>query len=360
MLFRNRPDVLARYQKRWKFINIDEYQDTDHVQYTIANLLAKLHSNICVVGDVDQSIYSFRGADFRNILQFEEDWPETRTITLEENYRSVKPILDAANAIIVKNVFRKPKNLFTKKERGEKLELLVANTENEESEYVAQKTKNLLEEGAEPHSIAVLFRTNAQSRILEEKFLALQIPYHVVGIKFYARKEIKDVLAYLRASLNRNDLISIKRIINVPTRGIGKGLSAKYLAKSVLTETEKKRIHGFEILLSDIKKMIMMRPASKTIELLFKKSGYLEMFSPEIEEDMMHLGNIKEFLTLSRRFDNLKPPQGIIKLLEEAVLMSAEDSMSDKTKSVEELKKKIRKKYKKKYGQNNFKVYKLN
>jgi len=333
-LFEDRPDILTKFQKRWNFVNVDEYQDTDHVQYLLANLLAKSHSNICVVGDIDQSIYSFRGADFRNILHFEIDWPQARTITLEENYRSVKPILEAANAIIIKNVFRKPKNLFTRKEEGEKLNLFIADTEDEEAEWIAERTKNLLEKGMHPRSIAVLFRTNAQSRVLEEKFLALKIPYYVVGIKFYARKEIKDILAYLRSALNSSDLISIKRIINTPRREIGKVLVTKYLARTTLSALEKKKIQNFETVLMDIKIAATKLTCSNTIELLLKKTGYLKMFSPEIEEDVMRLGNIKELLALSQRFDSIRPPEGIITLLEEAALMTGEDTVSDKEKSV--------------------------
>lgn len=333
-LFQKRPDVLKRWQDQWNFINIDEYQDTDRVQYTLANLLADIHRNIYVVGDIDQSIYSFRGADFRNILNFENDWPQTKIITLEENYRSTKPILDAANAVIIKNIFRRPKNLFTREEKGEKIKIFTAQNEDEEAEFIASTSKNLIEKGVNPHSIAVLFRTNAQSRILEEKFLAWEIPYSVIGVKFYARKEIKDILSYLRASLNPHDLVSIKRIINVPARGIGKVLVTKYFSRIPLSDTEKKKIQNFEALLTEIKAATTKLPTSKIIELLLKKSSYCDLFSRDIEEDVMRLGNIKEFLSLSRRFDFLDPPKGITSLLEEAALMSSDDSLSDKTKTV--------------------------
>lgn len=333
-LFQKRPDVLKRWQDQWNFINIDEYQDTDRVQYTLANLLADIHRNIYVVGDIDQSIYSFRGADFRNILNFENDWPQTKIITLEENYRSTKPILDAANAVIIKNIFRRPKNLFTREEKGEKIKIFTAQNEDEEAEFIASTSKNLIEKGVNPHSIAVLFRTNAQSRILEEKFLAWEIPYSVIGVKFYARKEIKDILSYLRASLNPHDLVSIKRIINVPVRGIGKILVTKYFSRAPLSDMEKKKIQNFESLLTEIKASTTKLPTSKVIELLLKKSEYCDFFSRDIEEDVMRLGNIKELLSLSRRFDFLDPPKGITTLLEEAALMSSDDALSDKTKTV--------------------------
>lgn len=334
MLLKTRPDILSRYQKQWKFILIDEYQDTDHVQYILANLLAKLHSNLCVVGDVDQAIYSWRGADFRNILQFEDDWSQAKVITLEENYRSFKPILEAANAVIIKNVFRKPKNLFTKQKEGEKLELACAQNEDEEAQWIARCAKDLLERGVKPHAIAVLFRTNAQSRVLEEKFLGADIPYYVVGVKFYARKEIKDILAYLRASLNPHDLISIKRIINIPGRGIGKVLMAKYLSRSPLTDAEKRKIHDFETLLLDIKHETEKLPASDAIKATLKKTNYLDLFSLEVAEDVMRIGNIKELVTLAKRFDQRSSPEGILTLLEEAALMSEQDTMQDKAESI--------------------------
>ncbi|MBI5787060.1 MAG: UvrD-helicase domain-containing protein [Candidatus Niyogibacteria bacterium] len=227
-LFADSPETLAKYQEHWQYVNIDEYQDTDQVQYRLANMLAQKHKNICVVGDIDQSIYSFRGADFRNILNFENDWPEAKIITLEENYRSHEPILDAANSVISKNLFRKPKNLFTQKTGGDKIGLFAAENEEEEAEFIAEKTGELIKNRVQPDEIAVLMRTNAQSRVIEEKFLSRGIPYLVVGVKFYLRKEIKDVLAYMKAALNPKDRLSLKRIINTPPRGIGKVAAAKY------------------------------------------------------------------------------------------------------------------------------------
>jgi DNA helicase II / ATP-dependent DNA helicase PcrA len=333
-LFENRPDILDKYQQRWQFINIDEYQDTDSVQYRLANRLAEKHSNICVVGDVDQSIYSFRGADFRNILNFESDWPQAKIITLEENYRSHKPILDAANAVIAKNKLRKPKNLFTKQTGGEKLELFVAGSEDQEAEFIAQKTKNLIESGHKPNELAVLFRANFQSRVLEEKFLAYEIPYYVVGVKFYARKEIKDILAYLRSALNSGDLISKKRIINVPPRAIGKVLTARYFSGLKLSDPEQKKIANFETILAEIKTGATLLPASKALAAAIKKSGYLDIFDPEIEEDAMRLGNIKELAALALRFDSLKAPEGLLKILEEAALMSESDAIDIKKRGV--------------------------
>ncbi|MBI1957265.1 MAG: UvrD-helicase domain-containing protein [Candidatus Niyogibacteria bacterium] len=335
VLFERRPDILEKYQGLWKFIHIDEYQDTDSVQYRIANLLARAHSNLCVVGDIDQAIYSFRGADFRNILQFEVDWPEATVVTLEENYRSTKPILDAANAVIAKNVFRKPKNLYTTYDGDvSKIELCVAENETQEAEWIAGKIKHLLGQGAHPTSLAVLFRTNAQSRALEEAFLLNQIPYHVVGVKFYARREIKDILAYLRAALNPADLISIKRIINTPKREIGKVLLAKYFARMPLSASEAQRIAGFEALLAHIREAAQAHPASFALDTLLKKTEYRGLFNPELEDDVMRLANIKELTGLVKRFDVLEPPKGVLALLEEAALMTGEESEHKKEASV--------------------------
>ncbi len=329
-LFLTKPPVLEKYQTHWRYINIDEYQDTDNVQDTLANMLAAKHFNICVVGDLDQSIYGFRGADFRNILNFEKTYPKAKIITLEENYRSTRPILEAANAVILKNLQRLPKNLFTKKEGGEKLAIYGAENENSEAAFIASKAKTLIAGGVNPAEIAVLFRTNAQSRVLEEKFLAEGIPYYVVGIKFYSRKEVKDILAYIRAALNPSDLLSKKRIINQPARGIGKALMAKYLANEKFSQSEAVKISAFENLLEKIRSSADKLTASRSTALTIEESGYFSLFDSASEEGAARLANIKELVSLSKRFDDLKPPEGLVKMLEEASLMSADDSAGSK------------------------------
>ena len=329
-LFSDSPQTLAKYQERWQYVNIDEYQDTDQVQYRLANMLAQKHKNICVVGDIDQSIYSFRGADFRNILNFENDWPEAKIITLEENYRSHAPILNAANAVISKNFLRKPKTLFTQKTGGDKIGIFAAESENDEAEFIAQKTEEFIKNRVSPDEIAVLMRTNAQSRVLEEKFLERKIPYFVVGVKFYLRKEIKDALAYMRAALNPKDSLSLKRIINTPPRGIGKVTMAKYLSGLALGAGEKERISAFEKTLSGIKKSLLELPTSKAVALTLKESGYMEFLNEGTEEDAMRLANLKEMVSLAKKFDELPPEEGALKLLEEASLMSEQDTMAGK------------------------------
>ncbi|QQG45943.1 MAG: UvrD-helicase domain-containing protein [Candidatus Niyogibacteria bacterium] len=331
VLFSSHPEILAKYQSLWQYILIDEYQDTDHVQSRLSQQLAALHKNICVVGDLDQSIYGFRGADFRNILEFEATYPETKIVTLEENYRSTEQILEAANAVIAKNKERLPKNLFTRKKGGEKLEIYAAETENDEAYFVAAESQSLIAGGAKPEEIAVLFRTNSQSRVLEEKFLEYTLPHYVVGVKFYNRKEIKDILAYIRASLNSNDLLSKKRIINQPARGIGKVTLAKYFAAVGLKSGEAEKISIFEKTLNKIKSAAENLPASRAVAATLKESGYLDLFeSAGTEEGVMRLANIKELVSLAVRFDKIKPPDGLMNMLEEASLMSDQDAIGSR------------------------------
>ncbi len=222
-ILRDNPDILERYQERFRYILIDEYQDTNVAQYTLSKLLAAKYQNICVVGDADQSIYGWRGADMRNILNFEQDYPQAKVILLEQNYRSTKQILEAANGVIRHNVNRKEKNLWTENPDGEKVRFIQCVSDKSEAAYVAREVRRLVtSENFACREIAVLYRTNAQSRNFEEKFMQLEIPYVIIGgQKFYERKEIKDILAYLRLIINHNDNMSLLRIINVPRRGFG-------------------------------------------------------------------------------------------------------------------------------------------
>ena len=221
-LFRQVPEVLDFYRKKFQYIHVDEYQDTNHVQYVLIRLLAEHHRNLCVVGDSDQSIYRFRGADISNILHFERDYPDAQVIKLEQNYRSTQTILKAANSVISYNRERKPKDLWTENEAGEPVQLYEAENEHEEAYSVADTVVKEKKNGKGYKSFAVLYRTNAQSRVLEEVLMKSNIPYRMVGgLKFYERKEIKDLLAYLRLVVNPDDDLSLRRVINVPKRGIG-------------------------------------------------------------------------------------------------------------------------------------------
>ena len=222
-IFRKYPDVLAHYQERFQYISVDEYQDTNVAQYVLTKLLAAKYENICVVGDADQSIYGWRGADMRNILNFEQDYPKARVIKLEQNYRSTKTILHAANVVIENNLDRKPKTLWTQNENGEKIKLFVCEDDKFEASVVAKEIQRLVaDENFLYSDIALLYRTNAQSRIFEELFMQEEIPYIIVGgLKFYDRKEIKDIVAYLHVIANPRDNVHLMRIINTPRRGLG-------------------------------------------------------------------------------------------------------------------------------------------
>ncbi len=223
-LFRMYPDLLVQYQNKFRYIMVDEYQDTNHIQYLLIKMLASGHQNICVVGDEDQSIYSWRGADISNILNFEKDFPQAKVVKLEENYRSTKSIVEAATAVISNNSERKDKTLFTNNDQGDAIYVRLERNEYDEAKFVAKEIQRLLSSGYNNlNDYAIFYRTNAQSRVLEEQLRTSSIPYRLIGgIRFYERAEIKDLISYLRVSINLNDNIAVKRIINVPARGIGK------------------------------------------------------------------------------------------------------------------------------------------
>ena len=223
LLLKNHPDVLAAYQNRFRYLMVDEYQDTNHAQYVLTQLLAAAHKNIMVVGDDDQSIYSWRGADLRNILDFEKDYPEARVVKLEENYRSMGNILAAANAVIANNLTRKPKKLFTSKPAGDKISVYSATDERDEGRWIASEIEHQHGEGMSYNQIAVFYRTNAQSRMLEDMLMRAGVPYRLIGgTRFFDRAEIRDVMAYLNLVVNPANDVAAHRVINVPKRGIGK------------------------------------------------------------------------------------------------------------------------------------------
>lgn len=327
-------EIRHQYHNRFKYIMIDEYQDTNEVQYNLAKLLVGENKNICAVGDTDQNIYSWRGANIKNMLHFEKDYPDTKIIMLEQNYRSTKTILEAANEVIKKNVYRVPKNLFTEKEDGETITLYEAFDESREAQFVAKTVYELLESGkAEPKDIAVLYRANFQSRILEEAFLNRQIPYQVLGVKFFERKEIKDVLAYIRASLNRDSLSDIKRIINIPARGIGKVTIAKIFSGQFaeLPSGTQTKVNLFFALLESIKDYMQEHSVSETIKFVIKKSGLEDELANGTAEEVEKLENIKELVTLSLKYD-IYDREGIDMLLTDASLASDQDSLMHEEK----------------------------
>src|SRR5688572_4673390 len=222
-LLQGKPEVAEKYRRRFKHVLVDEYQDTNHAQYVLVKELVGPTGELCVVGDADQSIYAFRGATIRNILEFERDYPQATTILLEQNYRSTQTILSAANAVIDRNTDRKPKRLWSDQGTGEKIVGYVADNEHAEADWVAREIDRLTDaESARPGDVAVFYRTNAQSRVFEEVFIRVGLPYKVVGgVRFYERKEVRDALAYLRSVVNDDDTVSIRRVLNTPRRGIG-------------------------------------------------------------------------------------------------------------------------------------------
>lgn len=330
-LLKTNENIRRIYQERWQYIHIDEYQDTNETQYIMSKLLAENHKNICVVGDADQNIYSWRGANLKNILNFERDYKNAKIIILEENYRSTQNILEAANEVIKKNQFRPEKNLFTKNEKGENISLYEANDEIDESEFVANKILELMDKGERDNlsKIAILYRANFQSRVLEEALLRYNIPYQVLGIKFFERKEIKDTLAYLRAALNPKSLSDIKRIINFPARGIGKATLAKIFAEEANTLPIKTqiKINNFYEILEKIKEKIQTEKVSEIIKHTVKITGIERELLEGGEEELERLENIKELATLALKYDNLENGLGVEKLLEDASLASDQDSI---------------------------------
>ncbi|MCE9585678.1 UvrD-helicase domain-containing protein [Candidatus Nomurabacteria bacterium] len=368
-LLKENEEVRKNYQEKWEYIHIDEYQDTNEAQYLMSKLLSEKSKNICVVGDADQNIYSWRGANLKNILNFEKDYPNAKIVMLEENYRSTQNILEAANEIIKKNQYRPDKNLFTKNKIGEKISLYEALDENDEAEFIATKILEIIDtnerkdvfkrtlgrsdgDGQREFSaensrgehknifpeVAILYRANFQSRALEEAMLRYNIPYQVLGVKFFERKEIKDTLAYLRTALNPESLSDIKRIINFPTRGIGKTTLIKLFSgeKENLPIKMQIKIQNFYETLNEIKERIHTMKASDVIKFTVKKSGIENELMAGTEEDMERLENIKELATLALKYDNLENGTGIEKLLEDASLASDQDSIMINTEKKEQ------------------------
>ncbi|MEK7186757.1 MAG: UvrD-helicase domain-containing protein [Patescibacteria group bacterium] len=336
-LLRDNLETRNYYREVWQYILIDEYQDTNHVQYEISKMLVGEKKNICVVGDVDQNIYSWRGADIKNILDFENDYPETKIVILERNYRSTKVILAAANAIIEKNMLRKKKNLRTENDQGENLILFSGFNEEHEAAFVADKAQEFIRNGTRPREIAVLYRANFQSRILEDAFMNTSVPYQVLGTRFFERKEVKDIIAYLRASLNPESLADLKRIINVPARGLGKATIAKIFAgkEDALPNATRNKVGGFKKLLEEIEKVSKREKPSETIRFIIKKSGLEEEWrGSKRDEDAERLENAYEFASFAVRYDHLSPENGVVELLTEAALQSEQDEMKEERDAV--------------------------
>lgn len=363
-LFRQSPDTLRHYQNKFQYIHVDEYQDTNHAQYLLVNMLARGFQNICVVGDADQSIYGWRGADMQNILDFEKDYPDAQVILLEQNYRSTKNILKAANQVIENNVNRKKKNLWTENETGEKIQYYRGDNERHEAQFIVKEINDHIQkQGKNYGDFAILYRTNAQSRVVEEMLLKSSIPYKMVGgQKFYERKEIRDILAYLAMIANPQDSISFARVVNVPKRGIGAtsvekfrdfaqlhGMSMLEACESVVLSNVSgkaaKELAKFGEMMDGFAKMQTYLSITELTEEILAKTGYLEALKNENTiEANARIDNLNEFLTVTQAFDqqfaqspeyeNVEENEKLSLFLNDLALVSDIDSLEEETTQV--------------------------
>ncbi len=329
-ILQKNPEIKRSYQNRWKYLHIDEYQDTNTIQYTFGQLLLGPANNICVVGDADQSIYTWRGANIQNILDFENDFPNARTVLLEENYRSTQNIIRAAQDIIQKNTLRKEKTLFTNNHEGEKLSALVAIDEAHEGEIIAGHIQNLLDKDVSPQEIAILYRTNFQSRVLEDAMLRNNIPYELLGTRFFDRKEVKDALSYIRLALNPKSITDLTRVINTPRRGIGKATLAKIVLENgpSLTPATQKKVDTFWQIIEEIQQAIESEKPSTIMKTVLEKSGLVESYNSKNEDDKERIDNLKELVSYATRFDDYGE-SGVEKMMEEIALVSDQDTLNN-------------------------------
>ena len=343
-LFEEFPEILEKYQEEYKYILVDEYQDTDPAQYRLIKLLSSKHKNICVVGDDAQSIYSFRNADFRNILNFEKDYPEAKIVTLDQNYRSTQNILDAASKVISKNIYQKPKKLWTENPSGSLLSIIGAWDERGEAEYVVKKIIEFIKQGYKLSEIAVFYRTNAQSRALEEAFIRYNLPYKLIGaIKFYQRKEIKDLVSYLKYA-DTGDTMSLRRIINTPSRGIGKITLERILNQGLeKIIKEKQEVNDFYELIARTKQAADEKPLSDVLKFILKQIEYKEYLQKNyggkelregLTENEARWQNIEELINVASDYDQIPPPNGLKEFLEKTALLSEADEIENKKEVV--------------------------
>ena len=336
-LFRKHKDILEMYQNRYKYILIDEYQDTNEAQYILSKMISAKYKNICVVGDADQAIYGFRGANYKNILNFEKDYPNALSIKLEQNYRSTKNILDAANCVIRNNQSRKEKNLWSTKGDGEKVTYYRAYDQLDEAHQVASFIKKIQDSGKSLSQVAILYRTNAQSRVMEEELLKDSIPYHIVGgLSFYSRKEIKDLLAYLKLIYNEKDDVSFLRVINTPKRGIGlKTIQALQTRADINNSSLFDAIDGgkeqpFKDLILSLKKVSETVSLTELIDKVLDASGIRKELEAEKSiEAEVRLENLKEFKSITKAFEERLGLVSLEDFLYEISLVNDKDEYSE-------------------------------
>jgi DNA helicase-2/ATP-dependent DNA helicase PcrA len=350
-LFQNFKELQAKYQDRYPYLLVDEYQDTNHAQYQLINLLATKNQNIFVVGDDYQSIYAWRGANIKNILNFERDFKKAKVVYLEQNYRSTQKILDSAQAVIDKNPSQKIKKLWTENQKGDQIKVYEAQDQIGEAEYISEQILKLNKQGVTFDKMAILYRVNAQSRSIEEVLLKKAIPYRIVGgVEFFKRAEIKDLVAYLRLINNFNDKLSFTRIINVPKRSIGKVTLSKLLElkedrnfqtknlidlikdlyqdenQSFFSKAKIKDLYEFALLIEKIKKKSQNKNLSQLIELIIKKTGYDKFILDGTEKGQARLENILELISVAKRYDELEIEKAIENFLEETALATSEEN----------------------------------
>lgn len=356
-LFEEKPNVLSYYQNKFHYIHVDEYQDTNHAQYKLVNLLADRFKNICVVGDADQSIYGWRGADMQNILDFESDYPKAQTIFLEQNYRSTKNILQAANTVILNNTNRKEKKLWTDNHSGEKITVYSGGDERDETEYVAGKIDEWMKENPNLsyNDFAILYRTNAMSRVMEETLKRRRIPFQIVGgTGYYERKEILDLTAYLTLIVNPADDLSFRRIVNEPKRGIGNTTIAKLseiadindlslceqalnVQSTNLSARAANNLEEFAFMIRDFRKMTEFVTITDLVESILDKTGYIDMLRKENTlEAETRIENLEEFYSITKVFDDADDieDKSLLSFLTELSLLAPTDEMEDDTSEV--------------------------
>ncbi len=354
-LLRQNSELLAYYQEKFAYVLVDEYQDTNKVQYHLVKLLAAKHKNICVVGDPDQSIYGWRGADIANILAFEEDYPHVKVIKLEQNYRSTPAILQAANQVIANNAGRKEKNLWTDKKAGEKICLCVAQDEKQEAFFVVSEIERLHKQQAIPYNkFAILYRTHALSRVMEDVLVRHGLPYEIFGgVKFYDRKEVKDIVAYLKLIMNPADIVSFRRVINLPKRGIGETTVAKIIdaaaeleispmellcntdIKTLLPEKTKAKLLDFTMLIDELWEESLKGNIAHLLELILEKTGYLAELKKERNiENQTRIENLEEFVSAAAEFDQHAEEKNLEEFLGNIALVSDFDSYEEEIEKI--------------------------
>ncbi len=354
-LFENFPEILKIYQEKFKYISVDEYQDTNQAQYKLIRMLSKQHNNLCVIGDSDQSIYSWRGADIRNILDFEKDFPDCKVVMLEQNYRSTQTILEAAHEIIVKNSCRKDKKLWTENAKGETIEVYEARHERDEAMFLMEKINRILLRYEYPKydDFCFLYRTNSQSRIFEEALIRYGIPYKIIGgVKFYDRKEVKDVIAYIKLIHNTSDSVSMLRIINTPSRKLGAATLQKVseharmlntslfgamekIAGTSLSQSKKNDILKFVKIIKQLKKKYLDCKPAALIKYILEDTGYkLMLIKENTKEAEARLDNLQELINVASKYEPLAAPAATQVFLEEIALIADVDNLKSDQNSV--------------------------